>query len=450
MADARAREAGVRPGLKSGGVLTLAPDTTMFERDLAREADAMMAVAVALMRFSPNAALCAEATVLLDVGASLRLFGGVGKLCREAAAVLRTLGFTARISAAPTGQGAWLLAQRGAKRLLKMSSLEKALASQPFTDVPEVQPFAQWFTGIGCATIADIRRLPRAGLQRRCGPHLLDSLDRAFGVAPEFYVWLQLPPTFSARVELPDRVTQADAIFFATQRLIAQMCGWLVASQLALTGARVMFEHERGRAAIPPTEIEITLAEPTWREAHLLRLLKERLDRTALAAAVLAVRLEANKVTQAVPASDALFPGPGGTAAEHRRLIELLVARLGAENVLTPAPTADHRPEIANRWVPIQHAPKPHPLPQALPRPTWLLENPVQLLMRENRPFYGSPLKMVSPSERIEGGWFDGHVVTRDYYVAQAKDQSCYWIYRERATSLSAEAPRWFLHGLFG
>ncbi len=45
--------------------------------------------------------------------------------------------------------------------------------------------------------------------------------------------------------------------------------------------------------------------------------------------------------------------------------------------------------------------------------------------MRQHRPFYGSPLRMVSPGERIEAGWFDGELVTRDYFVARADDQSC-------------------------
>ena len=90
-------------------------------------------------------------------------------------------------------------------------------------------------------------------------------------------------------------------------------------------------------------------------------------------------------------------------------------------------------------------------LPEALPRPTWMLATPVRLLTRQHRPFYGSPLRVVSPAERIESGWFDGELVTRDYFVAEADDKSYYWIYRERVSSRDAEeGPRWFLHGLFG
>lgn len=451
IADGVARAAGIRLGMKRGGVLTLSPETAMHERDVGREEAAQREVGVALMRFSPEVALLDEATVVVEVGASLRLFGGLLALCREAKAVLATLGLSARISAAPTGQGAWLLAKYGNRRVLKLASLEQRLSVLPMDAVPEIRRFADWFSGLGCETIADVRRLPRAGLQRRCGEHLLDSLDRAFGTAPELFDWLELPPTFSARIEMPDRLEHADGAVFGAHRLIVQLCGWLCAKQLALTAIRLLLEHERGRHAIEPTTIDIALGEPTWREEHLVRLLKERLHRIELSAPVIALRLEASKVESAAPASDTLFPEPGGSKEDHARLLELLVARLGEEHVLRPAPSADHRPEIANRWVPVTHQAKLQELPQGLPRPTWMLDNPVRLLMRQHRPFYGSPLRMVSPGERIESGWFDGELVTRDYFVAQADNQSCYWIYRERVSSRDAEEePRWFLHGLFG
>lgn len=457
IADAAARATGIRLGMKRGGVLTLSADILMLERDTAREAAVQREVGVALMRFSPDVALAQEATVIVEIGASLRLFGGVRAVCRQARAMLDVLGFTARIGIAPTGQGAWLLARYGSRRVLRLATLERALSPLPMHAVPEARPFVDWFAGLGCAKIADLRRLPRAGLQRRCGEHVLDSLDRAFGTAPELFDWLTLPPTFSARIELPDRIEHADGALHVAHRLIVQLCGWLSAKQLAVTAVTLSLEHERGRQAMAPTLLEIALGEPAWQEAHLLRLLKERLHRLELAAPMIAVRLDASKVEAAAPPAEQLFPEHGGSAQSHARLLELLVARLGEDNVLRPALTADHRPEVANRWVPLGG---PHPkekvspqglLPEGLPRPTWMLATPVRLLMRAHRPFYGSPLRLVSPAERIEAGWFDGELVARDYFVAEADDKSYYWIYRERVSSRDAdEGPRWFLHGLFG
>ncbi|WP_074173476.1 Y-family DNA polymerase [Caballeronia calidae] len=447
--DQAAREAGVMVGMKRGGVTTLTADALMYDRSPARELDVQREVAFALLRFSPQVAVREEETIVVDVTASLRLFGGITHVCRQIREAVKAIGVTARMSVAPTGQGAWLLAKRGRRRVLKMRSLERYLGELPFMVVPEVRSFAEWFNGLGCRVLNDIRRLPRAGLKKRCGVDLLDSLDRAYGLSPELYEWLALPPSFSARTELPDRVEHAEAILFSARRLIVQLCGWLSAQQLALTQATITLEHERGRQAIEPTVIDIALAEPTWHEEHLVRLLKERLGRIELEAAVIAVRLTASKVEPAESPSDSLFPDPGGSAQDHNRLLELLVARLGSENVLRPAPTSDHRPEHANQWVPVQATIKACPPPAELPRPTWLLDTPVRLMIKNHRPFYGSPLKLVSTGERIEAGWHDGELVTRDYYVAEATDKSCYWIYRERP-SVKTEEVRWFLHGLFG
>ena len=99
-----------------------------------------------------------------------------------------------------------------------------------------------------------------------------------------------------------------------------------------------MLEHERGRDAIAPTEIEIALGAPTRFEEHLTRLVKERLGHVELAGPVIAVRLVARSVQEAAAPSDSLFPEPGSTPQDHAWLLELLSARLGAENVLVPAP----------------------------------------------------------------------------------------------------------------
>src|SRR5207249_926738 len=132
---------------------------------------------------------------------------------------------------------------------------------------------------------------------------------------------------------------------FGARRLLLQMVGWLVSGQEAVSRFVLFLEHERGRAAIAPTQVEVMLAEPVWIEDHLVRLLKEKLARIALTAPVIALRLEVTQTTPMLPPTDSLFPEPGGTPADFNRLLELLTARLGADKVLTLAATQDHRPE---------------------------------------------------------------------------------------------------------
>jgi protein ImuB len=452
VASAMALDAGVRIGMKCAGVLTLCPDAQLHDRDDKREQAAIDGVALCLLQYTPEVALAAEHSLLMDVSASLRAFGGLRSLFRLVRNSVMDLGFTARISLAPTAQGAWLLAHAVAsprqrrRRVVRTETLTQCLNRLPCTLLPSVYPYLDWITAIGCKTIGDLRKLPRAGLQRRASHAVLDELDRAYGQAPELFDWIVAPEAFSATLELPDRVDHAEGVLFGARRLILQMIGWLVARHQAVARFTLTMAHERGRQAVPPTVLDIVLAEPAWQGDHLIRLLKERLGRLTLAGPVIALRLNAIQMEALAPPSESLFPEPGGTPADFKRLVELLAARLGDDCVLVPAPSADHRPEVCNRWLPATTT-KRVSLPE-LPqneRPFWLLETPIELIVRDHRPFYGSPLRLIGSSERIECGWWDNKLVIRDYFVAQGTEPASYWVYRERL----GDDIRWYLHGLF-
>lgn len=443
---------GVRVDMRPGGVSAVAPSTTILERDVQREEITRNAVALALLQFTPEVTHEADFSLLLDVTASLRLFRGRAAISRQIRASTHALGLTVRLGTAPTAMGAWLLArlrltkrQLTLRRTVKMSSLERQLDRIPCEYLPAAVEHLEWLKGIGATNLAALRRLPRQGIQRRMSKRVLDELDRAYGLTAEMFRWVGVPETFVARIETFDRVEHADALLDGATGLLQQFVGWLAAKQHAVSAFALVLEHERGREAITPTEVEIRMGEPTWRIEHMLRLLKERLGRVELVAPVIAVRLEVRLLAEMVPPTEDLFPEPGGSPADFKRLLELLSARLGAENVLVPAETHDHRPEASNTWVPAtEKTVKPNEVDESFERPFWLLDKPIELLVRGDRPFYNSPLKILKGPERIEAGWWNDQLAARDYYIAQASDSSCYWIYLERVPN-----GRWHLHGMF-
>lgn len=444
--------AGVRVGMRPGGVSAVSPATTILERDLQREEVMLNAVALALLQFTPEVAHAADFSILLDVTASLRLFHGRAPIGREIRRSTQALGVTVRLGTAPTATGAWLLArlrivkrQVLIRRTVKPSSLERQLDRIPCEYLPSAADHLEWLAGIGATNLAALRRLPRQGVQRRMSKRVLDELDRAYGLAPEMFQWIAIPESFTARVETFNRVEHADALLDGATGLLQQFVGWLVARQQAVSTFALLLEHERGRDAVPATEVEIRLGEASWQIGHMTRLLKERLARVEMVAPVIAIRLEVRLLAEMVPPTDDLFPEPGGSPADFKRLLELLSARLGSENVLIPAETHDHRPEGCNAWLPAaEKLPKPVGMDETFERPFWLLAKPIHLLLRGERPFYGSPLRMLKGPERIEAGWWDDQLATRDYYIAQGTDSTCYWIYLERVNN-----GRWYLHGMF-
>ena len=346
---------GIRVGMRAGGVSAISPDTGMLERSLEKERSALDAVAMALLQYTPEVTFADDFSILIDVTASLRLFGGPLAICRNVAASVAALGFTANLGAAPTAKGAWLLARsartRGhplERRALKMSTLTRRLNTLPCYLAPTTHPYGDWLNGIGARNLGALRRLPRAGLMRRTSKQLSEELDRAYGDLNEMFEWIKVPSTFTASIETFDRIEHAEALMFGARRLLLQMTGWLVSQQLAVTTITLVLEHERGRSKMPSTVLEIALAEPAWKSEHLIRLLKERLDKLELVAPVISLTLDARQLVPMLPPTKSLFPEPGGTPADFHRLLELLTARLGAENVLTPTSLQDHRPEVCN------------------------------------------------------------------------------------------------------
>jgi protein ImuB len=456
--------------MRSVSVHSIAPQVVLQPRDLLREQQAFDAVVLALMQYTPEIATIDHQSLVLDVSASLSLFGGHRRLSRRVYDTVQALGFSLTLGMAPTAQAAWLFAQDRAqqrkhrrtqyqaskhqalthhflqRRVIKLGTMRRCLDGLSFSCLPEAATHQEWLEGIGCRTLADIRRLPRSGLKRRTHMGLIDALDRAYGEASELFEWLQAPASFQAAIELPYRIDQAPMLLFAAQRLLAQMSGWLIARQQAVRCFLLWLVHEKGRASLAPTTVEVTLSESSCEEAHLLRLVKERFGQLQLIAPVIALRLEASQLSAWVAPSGQLFASPASNAQDYHRLLELLIARLGADALRLPAPCADHRPEQANQWQIVHQAStlENAEMPTAA-RPFWLLEQPLPLVVRQHRPFYGSSLRLLSGPERIEAGWWDGALALRDYFVAQGEEGACYWIYRE----LDAGSARWFLHGLF-
>lgn len=504
ISDLDAFRLGVCADSTRAHALALAPGLVLLEPDPARETRAFEALALALLAYTPKVSFAPSHTLLLEVGSGLRLFGGVRALLAKVAATVAGCGHAARIACAPTAWGAWTLAQAHATRaaagpaaggssraphrwrVLKESTLARVLDALPVTLAPFAAQHDNALTQIGCATFADLRRLPRDGIVRRFGDGVLTWLAQARGEAPDPRVAFSAPPSFHASLELQARVESAEALLFAARRLVMQLAGWLAAQHAALTAFELRLEHELASRHAPRTSsLTLAWAAPSRDADHLLWLLREKLNQTELAAPVIGLALVASEVSAYAAPNDTLFPMPEASDASLAQLFERIGARVGEQNVLQLFVEDDHRPERAMAArayrAPARRSsagksgksgkarksgdsPKEAettasaqsaldlpdvPLPSQ-PRPAWLLEKPLKLAMRDDRPVYRRPLKRLTRTERIETGWWDGEGaegaerVERDYYVAADDQGRMFWLYRER---LGGE---WYLQGLFG
>ncbi|HEV3105600.1 MAG TPA: DNA polymerase Y family protein [Trinickia sp.] len=499
--DIRAYRRGVRVGQTRSSALAMAPDLVMLAPDPERERQAFEAVALALLAYTPKVSLAPARTLLLEVGSGLRLFGGLRALLTKITGTVGEFGCTSRIACAPTAWGAWLLAQARVRRVgrrwhvVQAATLACVLDALPVSLVPAAAAHGEAFERIGCETLADLRRLPRAGLARRFGDDVLHWLAQTYGEAPDPRESFRAPDIFQARLELQARVDSAEALLFAARRLLMQLVGWLTAHHAAVRGYTLVFEHDlAARHAGRTSSVALAWAEPSRDAEHLSWLLREKLQQTVLVAPVVELRLIADQVSEYAAPSDTLFPLPDADRDSVGRLLERLSARLGADNVMQISVQADPRPEKAMHAEPCQRArlaraaspaqekrarakrlnhgtgaanagamndpasaqaarlqsDKPgelelpdRPVP-GQPRPVWLLDAPLALTMQGQRPVYRRALTMLTRTERIEAGWWDGQGVERDYFIAADDRGRMFWVFRERRSG------QWFLHGLFG
>jgi len=471
MATASAQAGGVHAGQAVATALALLPDLVLVARDADDEARALNEAALSLASFTPIVSL-RPTGVVVEIGPSLKLFGGRRALKRRLVAAMQVQGLQVATAEAPTPHAAWLLAQEVARRRARRETVRHpdvhaALDALPIAHLEHAQPYLDRFDGIGCRTLADLRRLPPKGLARRFGPALLDEIARALGERPDPQTVFEVPVRFESRIELMARVESAEALVFAARRMLAQMTGWLALRRAAVRGFTLRLHHERWtRDAIPPTEIPIALATPSDDLERLVTLVRERMDRFELKAPVLELSLVAPEVVEAREQPGTLFPERERMQETLARLVEKLSVRLGPDALSRIERVADHRPERAWREVRGEAVwaeptaprrtkksttePFASRLPQGLgPRPAWLLAEPQPLELRANRPMFESlPLELVAGPERIEAGWWDDAPATRDYFIAENAVGRLVWVYRERLPV--ANGALWYLQGLFG
>lgn len=505
--DDVAASAGVLPGLRLAEAWGLLPGLSVRDRDLAREQAALIRLACWAGNFTSEVSLLPPRTLLLEVAGSLRLFGGAAALFEQVVAGSIEQGFAPQAALAPTPlAGQWLASAGDDQACLDAAELPHRLGKLPLAVLELPARKHARLVGFGVRSLADMLRLPRAGLALRLGVDLADDLGRALGDLPDPRPRFVFPERFTEQLELPMPVDSAMALAFAMRRLVVALCGWLAVRAAGIRQCAFELAHECGSGARSATVLVLAFSSVTRNAERIARVLDERLQRLELPTTVIAITLQA-EAPAGLPGHTASLLGVRGRGAGESLavLVEGLQARLGKDSVHALSAVAEHRPENASRRVapavmafadnpdpagqerfpppgpvsrnrerrasgqepgqnvrvvsaafpwklPAARKSPPPPAPDVAkaapgPRPLWLLAKPQALYEAAGRPQYGGPLRLLCGPERIESGWWDA--AEPDALGDVRRD---YFV----AISISREwlwifrSPAgWFLHGLF-
>jgi protein ImuB len=253
---------------------------------------------------------------------------------------------------APNARAALALARAGVEDGVS-APLERVLDALPMATLSAVRPHLPTLARIGCRRLGDLRRLPRAGLARRFDAALLAALDQAYGRARDACLG-RAAAVFDARLELPHRVDDAQALVFGARRLLLQLAAWLSARHSGVTAFTLHWAHDamRSRGVGEGGQLTVRTAEPT-REVGTSRGCWPSTCRTCAGG------------PGGRPAADGR--GRGAAGAAERRHGCPTTSVIGSRwprcwsgwrrgwvrsRVVRPLLCEDHRPEAMGRWQP--------------------------------------------------------------------------------------------------
>lgn len=435
--NACAAAAGIRLGQRRSAAQALAAQVRVAQRRPEQEAALLATLATWALQFSPSVSLDPPAGLLLEIEGCLSYFKGLPRLRELVRTGLDELALTAQQGVAITPLAASWFAQLGVEiEARDPATLLDTLNRLTISALPLSPDVQQRLSALGIKRLADLARLPRAGLTRRFGKDLPHDLDRAYGNRPDPRPHFEPAPRFERSVELTWATDQVEALVFVAKRLFIQLAAFMLSRDLGVQHVIFHWQHDNHARS----ELPVSFGKPTRNADAMLAITREALARHTLDARVETIRLIADTMHPLHGTAIDLFSHTNHHA-DFDLLAARLQARLGQDAIRFLACVADHRPEHA--WASVTSATS-SPTLILSERPGWLLAEPILLSTRNERPWHGEPLRLQSSAERIESGWWDDLGVGRDYFQASGPSGKRYWLFRRR------ECGEWYLQGVFG
>ncbi|MEX2475436.1 DNA polymerase Y family protein [Marinobacter sp.] len=434
-ACAEAQAQGVQPGTPLKTALSLAPELIIARADASREQHILAEQARWLYRHAANITPYPPEGLLVEVGSLQKLYGGLPAVWQTFEQALSQRQLTAWMATGPTPLAARLCARAGQGQCTAdRGPMMQQLSSLPLSAMELDSRTLTRLNRLGLSRLGEVMALPTKELARRLSPETLAYLQKIQGSRADPQQPWRPPHHFRQQADFVQDVEHSEGLLFPLRRLLGELEEDLCWRQQDTDSLRLVLNHRH----LEPTRLRIRTSGPEHRAETFLDLLRLRFEQHPLKAPVTSLTLSVSRFLgrEARTGHDLLGETPDLNEAWHT-LISRLQARLGDSALQQLAPKADHRPEHAWTAADIQrraHATsrqanhQPH-------RPLWLLNSPHPLQETPNTWFAGP--------ERISGGWWDGHRVHRDYYIAQLASGQLAWVFRDVRDG-------WFIHGWFG
>ena len=476
-ACARALELGLHPGMKLAQAQAMVPDLVVVPARPQQDEAVLSDLAGWCRRYTPSTRAEPPDGIWLDLTGCAHLFGGEAALLADLAARMHRAGLSARAAIAATPGAANAFARHGSRPFASLppDHTHAALASLPVASLrldPEQTSLLHRF---GLRTIGEIDAVPRGPLTRRLGAEVMRRLDQAFGRVIE-PICPDLPEALlQQRLAFLEPLMTADSLAAANAALSTALCTELEALCLGARRLELVLIRLDGSSCVQT----VALARPSHDNAHITRLLDERLEQIDPGDGIETMWLLARIAEPATPRQSALqalgdhmATSPADQMRDLAPLIDTLQNRLGVGRLWRPVPVQSDVPERSVHRQPPLDPGTSRPeqrqtgfasWPATLPRPVRLIDPPQPISALAGLPDHAPVsftwrsrrhrVKRADGPERIAGEWWlrSGEMFAlRDYFRVEDEEGRRFWLFRRGdGADVTTGDLVWFLHGLF-
>ena len=440
--NAIAQETGVRAGMTTTTARALCADLLLMEHSADRAVEALEALADGLGVFSPKVFLSVPDAVFVDL-MGLEDSERIAQRAMAQAAI--ALGFLVQIAVAHHPFAARALASVHARSTTSNTIREqRVVASLPLEAARLPSDVQEAMHMVGVRTIGEFVALPPAAIARRFGVAVRTIWQQASGRSPLPMVpYRPLRPVMERMIP-DDPVHRLDQLSFCLKILIDRALQRVKGRGRGVEELIVVLRVSSvsGDASTSSLQRTLDLGRPTSDGGLLLQILRERFAATPPMGPVEELVLTVSRDASLGTVQLELFGAR--TPAEPMAITALrLTSLLRGEQRFSAILREDYRPENAYSLVPFEESSTTTPCGlSAGQRPVRLLSSPVRLSTpSSNEP--KPPRGVVSGPERLQGGWWDGRPIARDYWVVDDEIGVRSWIFRDRRSG------HWYVHGTF-
>ena len=456
-ANVAAHEAGIQCGATLTDAQAICPDLLTEPRDRIREGKLLAALHIWADKYSPRISLDPPDGLVLDITGCAHLFEGEREMAERIIREATDLNMTPRIGIANTRHAARGFAKQGGSDItISAAEREPEQVAKLTIEALELeQSVVDTLSRLGVKTIGDLRRFKTAELARRFSACLPTALDELRGHRADPIIPHAAPPTFAARMTLPDPIARVDDVTAILKRLAERVCARLDEKGYAARGFELTVrcvdtgDHHRS----------IGFATPSRDSASILRQFQRPLETIKLEFGADQFRLEA--LDAEIFRHTQLKAGDAMEAQQDAvdQTLTTLGNRLGFDRLYSPCAEPGHTPERENSFGPIvdQHPRKVEPDLTTYPRPEIVFPPQYIRIEAPGQPpkrfaWRGSTYDVSSAKgrERISPvPWDDPRTIfeaqTRDYWRARTACGRMFWL----MTFAAPSELDWFICGEF-